>query len=146
MLNQVIVPRRLPVPSGKVVTSVLALALVGSGVGAYEIHQARATTAVSYTTSSAQTGTITNAVTATGPVSAASAVPLNFKSSGKLASINVKVGDQVKAGDVLATLDTTDLQSQLQQAQATLASAQANYNKVTAGATPQAIAAAKAQV
>ena len=43
-----------------------------------------------------------------------------------------RVGDQVTAGQTLATLDTSDLQAQLQQAQSTLASAQAAYNKASA--------------
>jgi HlyD family secretion protein len=83
------------------------------------------------------TGTLQVTVAATGPVTNASSVPLTFKSTGKLAEVDVTVGQQVKAGDVLAKLDTTDLQTALEQAQATLAQDQAAYNKTAAGATPQ---------
>ncbi|KKS69069.1 MAG: Efflux transporter, RND family, MFP subunit, partial [Candidatus Daviesbacteria bacterium GW2011_GWA2_42_7] len=41
---------------------------------------------------------------------------LHFKSSGKLAYINAKIGDQVFSGQVLAGLDTQELAIQLQQA------------------------------
>ncbi|HLG73580.1 MAG TPA: biotin/lipoyl-binding protein, partial [Chloroflexota bacterium] len=146
MINNVILPRRLPGISGKVMSGVLALAIVSSGVGVYRFRAAHSAGSVSYSTATVQRGTISSSVTATGPISAASAVPLNFKSSGKLASINVKVGDQVQAGQVLAALDMSDLQAQVQQAQATLASAQAAYNKAAAGPTATSVAASQASV
>jgi HlyD family secretion protein len=49
---------------------------------------------------------------------------LSFKTGGKLAELDVKVGDVVKAGAVLAKLDTTDLQQALNQAQISLQNAQ----------------------
>lgn len=48
-------------------------------------------------------------------------VPLESKSSGQLVALNVKVGDMVKKGEVLATLDQAQLRKQLQQQQAKLA-------------------------
>jgi HlyD family secretion protein len=47
-------------------------------------------------------------------------VPLQSKSSGQLLALNVNVGDIVKKGDVLATLDQADLLKQLQLARAKL--------------------------
>lgn len=51
----------------------------------------------------------------------------NFQasSSGQLLAINVKVGDTVKKGDVLATLDQSNLKKQLQQERAKLSDLQA---------------------
>lgn len=51
-------------------------------------------------------------------------VPLQSKSSGQLLALNVKVGDVVKKGDVLATVDQTELRKQLQLARAKLAQLQ----------------------
>jgi RND family efflux transporter MFP subunit len=48
--------------------------------------------------------------------------------NGYLKSWNKDIGAQVKAGDVLATIDAPDLDQQFAQAKATLASAQANYD------------------
>jgi RND family efflux transporter MFP subunit len=48
--------------------------------------------------------------------------------NGYLKSWNKDIGAHVKAGDVLATIDTPDLDQQLAQAKATLASAKANYD------------------
>lgn len=51
-------------------------------------------------------------------------VPLQSKSSGQLLALNVKVGDVVKKGDVLATVNQTELRKQLQLARAKLAQLQ----------------------
>ncbi|MEQ9485084.1 NHLP bacteriocin system secretion protein [Coleofasciculus sp. F4-SAH-05] len=47
-------------------------------------------------------------------------VPVESTSAGQLLSLNVQVGDVVKKGQVLATLDQTELQKQLQQQRAKL--------------------------
>ncbi|WP_375498169.1 NHLP bacteriocin system secretion protein [uncultured Nostoc sp.] len=48
-------------------------------------------------------------------------MPLQSKSAGQLLALNVNVGDVVKKGDVLATVDQVDLRKQLQLARAKLA-------------------------
>ena len=97
-----------------------------------------------YVTARVQRTTLADTISATGPVTAAGAVPLNFKNSGKVSEIDVHIGDSVKAGQVLAKLDPTDLQSRLNQAKANLAAAQANYNKLVQG--PRAADVEAAQV
>jgi RND family efflux transporter MFP subunit len=52
---------------------------------------------------------------------------LDFEVSGTVKKVNVAVGQPVKAGDILAELDDTDLQLALTQAQNTLSKAEANY-------------------
>lgn len=52
---------------------------------------------------------------------------LGFRVAGKVTTRNVNLGDVVKAGQVLARLDPSDLRLGLQAAQAALAAAQANY-------------------
>src|SRR5919199_5326849 len=51
-------------------------------------------------------------------------VPFQSKSSGQLLSLNVKVGDVVKKGKVLGTIDQTELRKQLQQQRNKLAELQ----------------------
>lgn len=101
---------------------------------------------ITYQTTTVSRGNVAATVTATGPISAATSVPLSFKESGKLTSIKVSVGEQVTQGQVLTTLDTTDLQVALDQAKATLAQQQANLAKVQAGSTSTAVAAAQTTV
>jgi RND family efflux transporter MFP subunit len=52
---------------------------------------------------------------------------LNFEVSGTVKKINVAIGQPVKAGDILAELDDTDLQLAVTQAQNALSKAEANY-------------------
>jgi len=56
----------------------------------------------------------------TGTLIAANEVNLEFKTSGILTKLNVKLGDQVKAGDLLAQTDDANQQVQLAQAQEAL--------------------------
>src|SRR5258708_6449659 len=125
----------------------LALALaIGGAYAALGNPFARTQTTPTYQTAAASVGTVQVTVSASGPITTPASVPLSFPSSGKLTEVDVAVGQAVSAGQVLARVDTTELQIAVDQAQATLAQQQANLAKVTAGATPEAVAAAQAQV
>jgi len=67
---------------------------------------------------------------------------LIFQSSGKIASVNVKVGDVVKQGDVLASLESDDLSNAVQTAQANVRSAQLKLDNLLQGSTAAQLAAA----
>ncbi len=72
---------------------------------------------------------------------------LTFETSGvRVAEILVEEGDLVVEGQALARLDTRDLQLQIDQAQAQLAQARADLDKLLEGATAQEIAEAQAEV
>ncbi|MFI5267606.1 MAG: hypothetical protein ACHQ7M_09550, partial [Chloroflexota bacterium] len=94
MSINVLIPRRpAPAVPSKVLAGLLAVAIGGSAAVVYRTRAASDSASAAYVTSAVAQGTISSTVTGTGPISAASAVPLNFKSSGKLATITVKVGD-----------------------------------------------------
>ncbi len=86
-------------------------------------------------------GTVKAAVGATGSVVPSSQVNLNFRVTGQLVEIGVKVGDRVQAGQMLARLDSRSQQIALDQARANLqaaaASLQAALNPVTPEQTAQ---------
>jgi HlyD family secretion protein len=65
---------------------------------------------------------------------------------GELASIKVKKGDRVRAGDVVAELSALELTASVAQARATLAAAQANRDHVYAGVRAEEIAALAAEI
>jgi multidrug efflux pump subunit AcrA (membrane-fusion protein) len=77
-------------------------------------------------TATADRGTVTSAVSGTGSLVPAGRMNVNFKLAGTLTEIDVKVGDKVTTGAVLARIDSSTQQTALAQAQASLASAQAN--------------------
>lgn len=71
---------------------------------------------------------------------------LGYAVSGKVQDVLVKVGDQVKKGQVLATLIPDNMDGSLTQAESAYAIAKANYEKVINGATGPTIDVAKTAV
>jgi HlyD family secretion protein len=84
-------------------------------------------------------GDVISSVDIPGTVSSSNNVSLSFQESGQIEKIYVKEGDSVNQGDVLASLDASAQETVLSQQQAVLANAQANYQKLLDGATPQDI-------
>lgn len=74
-------------------------------------------------------GDLRSTVSSSGNFTGKETVHLKFKSSGKLAYINVKAGDSVSAFQTIAGLDTQDLNIKLQQAQNTYRDKQAMAEK-----------------
>lgn len=70
-----------------------------------------------YTTADVTQGDLAQTVSVTGTLNPEEQISLTFKTTGILKNINVDVGDQVKKGQRLATIDTGSLLSQLKQAQ-----------------------------
>jgi HlyD family secretion protein len=89
-------------------------------------------------------GVLLSTVNATGNIQAESETRLAFQQPGKVAEVNVEVGSQVKKGDVIARLDTTDLDLALKQARASLVIANASYSRTVEGGRDTDIAAAQA--
>ena len=72
----------------------------------------------------AEQGVVQSTVSGTGNVAAGTDVQVNFQTSGALSQVYVSVGQHVKAGQLLATLDPTSDQLGVDQAQASLTSAE----------------------
>jgi RND family efflux transporter MFP subunit len=72
-----------------------------------------------------------NVVSATGFIVPAKEAELSFANVGRVKAVDVKVGDQVKAGQALVELDTTLLEAKVKEAEAnlTVAQVQVNYLK-----------------
>lgn len=85
-----------------------------------------------YTTQAAKKGDLSVVVTATGSVQPTDQVDISSELSGTVRKVNVTYNSPVKAGDVLAELDTNKLQADVQSARAKLASAKSNVTKAEA--------------
>ncbi len=105
---------------------VLLLVLIGGGVFFY--MQRNGSSQVQYTTVPVTMGNLTQTVSASGPLQAKAEYDMNFSTSGQVSAIDVHVGQKVKAGQVLATLNTPNLQIAVQQAQLTVDNAQETYD------------------
>jgi multidrug resistance efflux pump len=73
-------------------------------------------------------------------------VAISGKVNGRIDKVLVQEGDVVKAGQVIATLENQEFQSQVDQAKANLAVAQAKLAETMAGNRPQEIAQTQASV
>jgi HlyD family secretion protein len=72
---------------------------------------------VEYTTQKAQKGTLTQTVSVTGKVVSQNETDLSFKISGRIEAMYVDIGDKVRKGQKIATIDKGILIDQLRQAQ-----------------------------
>ena len=109
-----------------VVSAVLVVVILVVGWLARDTVYGTASAKVTTRTTTVQRGTVQSTVTATGNVSPASILSVNFQTGGMVTEIDVKAGDQVKAGQTLAKIDDTQLQAALVSAQAAVNSAQLN--------------------
>ena len=82
---------------------------------------------------------IQETVLSTGQVVSGTNLDLSFQGSGIVRRVSVKEGDQVYSGQILASLDQASALASLTTAQGSLAQANANYEKLVAGATPENI-------
>ncbi|MBD2315092.1 efflux RND transporter periplasmic adaptor subunit [Desertifilum sp. FACHB-1129] len=89
---------------------------------------------------------LTIRISANGTVQPAKRVNLSPKLSGRLAEVYVEQGQKVQRGEIIARMESAEIEAQLSQAQARLASAQANLDKVRTGSRPEDIAEARARV
>jgi HlyD family secretion protein len=84
-------------------------------------------------TATVNVGSVRSAVTGTGTVVPAAQQNVGFTQSGTLSEVDVKVGDHVSAGQVLAKIDPTQLQQALDQANNSLVQAQATLDSTVNG-------------
>ncbi|HVM77299.1 MAG TPA: efflux RND transporter periplasmic adaptor subunit [Candidatus Paceibacterota bacterium] len=89
-------------------------------------------------------GSITESVTVTGNTTPETSLDLAFQNGGTVAVVNKNVGDHVNQGDVIARLNTSDLQAQLAQARASVDAQQATLANLQAGAQAADIEASQA--
>jgi HlyD family secretion protein len=101
----------------------LALLVAGSVFAAVQTHQK----SVTYQYQQVTQGDFSLLVNATGPVQSGT-YNVEFTGTGKITEIDVKVGQTVKQGQVLAKLDKTSLQDAVNEAQASLLAASSSLN------------------
>ncbi|MEV7178829.1 biotin/lipoyl-binding protein [Kitasatospora sp. NPDC093679] len=120
------------------VNSALGVALVGGAALAYTTVDSGTSSAASDTrvrTATVAKGTVLATVSGSGTLSSPSDTGQDFVTGGRLTSVKVAVGDTVTKGQVLATVDTTAAQQDVDAAESALATAKANLTKAKAGET-----------
>jgi len=82
------------------------------------------------TTAAVERVTMSTGISSTGSLSAASEQNLGFAKGGQLTAVDVKVGDKVQAGQVLATIDPVPARQALDAQKAQLRAAEAQLDRV----------------
>jgi len=91
-------------------------------------------------------GEIIQQVSVTGRVKPINQADLGFEKAGRVADIEVRVGDKVFAGQILARLQNADLAAQLAQARAEVKVQQAKLDELQQGTRPEEIQIQEAEV
>ena len=89
---------------------------------------------------------LTLEISSSGTVTPAQSVNISPKTAGVVNQLLVEQGDRIEQGQIIARMDSSDLQGDLIQAQASLAQAEAQLEEVRNGNRPEEIAQAKAQM
>ncbi|WP_162002502.1 biotin/lipoyl-binding protein [Streptomyces sp. CB01881] len=130
-----VLPRRR---GAVLLNSALGVALVGAVALAYTTLDSgteKASGKAQVRTATVAKGTVLATVSGTGTLASPTDAAQDFTTGGKLTAVKVAVGDSVKKGQVLATVDTTTAQQQVDAAQSALNTANANLTKAQAGVT-----------
>ncbi len=89
---------------------------------------------------------LTVRITSSGTVQPVQRVNLSPKGSGRIAELFVEQGDKVQAGQIVARMESRDVEAQLAQAKAREASVRAKLAKIEAGNRSEDIASAQARL
>jgi HlyD family secretion protein len=131
------------VGSHKVISILAALVVIAGG---YYVFVSSGTTQTTYGIATVATSTLVTSVSGTGQVSGQNQINVLPQASGQVVAVDVVSGQRVAAGQTIAVLDQQSARLGLAQAQASLQTAQANYDKLMAGITPQSLAVDKLSV
>jgi HlyD family secretion protein len=123
---------------------VLAVVVAASWFGYEQFGKAKAQAAPDYETVTIGRGDISSTVSATGSVLPEREANLNFQGAGTIAKVAVKAGDRIQTGQVLAELDTTDLELAVRQAEIGLRQTEAQLKQLSEGPDASDVAAAVA--
>lgn len=110
---------------------IIGLILV-AGVAGYVVYSRYKSAAqpTTYALATVQKGTLVKTVSGSGQVSISNQVDVKAKASGDVTAVLVQQGQDVKSGDVLIRIDSTDAAKAVRDAQTSLASARLSLDKL----------------
>ena len=111
---------------------VVILILLGAGTGLAWLQQPRAVLVHTALVQEAAGGADRTLLNASGYVTARREATISAKNTGKVVEVLVEEGMKVEEGQVLARLDATNVEAELEQSAAELASANSALNEISA--------------
>ena len=143
-LKKLLLATRRLIQRRRIVFFLLVVIIVG---GYYFYHHKQAgISSTTYVMGTAEKGSIVVSVSGSGQIETSDQVDVKPNVAADIIAIYIKAGQKVKAGDVIAKLDASDLKNKVTQANNSLTSARANLNLKLAGATKQEIKLAENSV
>lgn len=125
----------------RIIGGVIAICILGGG-GYYYVHiNDSAQTQQKYTTGKVEKGDVKTSISATGTINPVNYVDVSTNVAGKLEKVLVKENDHVTQGQIIAYIDTRQLQAQVDNAKAALDKARLDMNRYKALIDQNAVAA-----
>jgi HlyD family secretion protein len=139
---------REKIPSWRLRTIALAsvLLLTLSGCANLGLSAGDGSETANLETVAVSRGSIENRIVANGRVIATTSATLTFSRVGRIAEVAAREGQRVKKGEVLARLETRELEIIARQQEAAYVGALASYSQTVRGATPSEIAQARSEL
>lgn len=125
-----------------VTIGVLGVLVLGGGYWGYKKFTTKPVAAAAVT-AKAKIADVKKVISATGTVNFPHSIPLQFSNKGQVVELNIKDGDVVKKGQVLARIDDTALKTSVGQQEANLLTAQSRLQSLQDGYNPQTKAEAQ---
>lgn len=113
----------------KIITTIIMVILGASGyylLGAGK----KPATVTTYTYGTVAAGTVMQTVSGTGQIQASKQTSITPEVSGTIIQVEVTAGQKVKAGDVIAKIDSSDAQGSVEDAEAALYNAQVSLDDI----------------
>ncbi|MDD3284749.1 MAG: efflux RND transporter periplasmic adaptor subunit [Patescibacteria group bacterium] len=115
----------------KIFLIIVLIVIIGISYFFYNKYQTNKKNAeISYVISKVEKGNIVSSISGTGQVSDSNQIELKPKVSGEVVYLNLKNGQVIKEGDVLAKIDSSDIQKTVRDAKANLDSAKISLDKL----------------
>jgi membrane fusion protein, macrolide-specific efflux system len=145
MRNLVLLRKRLRFTRRRVIILVGVVVLVVGGVAVWSLTKPAPASATAFATAS--TTTLKQTVSSSGTIAPAQQANLNFAVSGQVSAVSVTAGQQVTAGQALATVNSASLAASVAEAQASVSSDQSRLSSdQTSGASTAQVNADQAAV
>ncbi len=115
----------------KIISTIIILVVV---FGGYFLLKGKNNTPTSYVLAKVEKGNIIASISGTGQVSVSNQVEVKAKTSGDVTFVNVKVGQEVKNGALLAQINASDALKAVRDAQTSLETAKLELEEILAPA------------
>ncbi len=125
--------------------SIVAISLFLIGIATYLVIFHQKPAASNSSILAVERGTITEEVNVTGNTKPVFSAALAFERGGKILRVNVAVGNEVREGDLVASLDASDLAANFAEAEANIKIQEAKLAELRAGTRPEELALAETQ-